>query len=547
MGLKSYYATMRDAFSLRFLGFLLCTQLFLKGTMYQIANSMMLPIFKTMNVDAAHVQLFNTLASSPWSIKPLVGVLSDLLILRGYHKRYYLVQSMAVGILAAIALCIIPQEIAYSLLIVVCFFALNYEISIADLMSEGAYARLMREQPHTGSNIVTLVNAFSVCGTLLALSFIGPLSDESLFVPVFAIGAVLALTPLIPTLLGWLPEPRIPADVSKKAACIKMDWDVIRNNKLPFAIVACTGLSGPILAVLTIYVSHIVGIVCAVMMIGMSVAGAYIAFPKMIGHVALYQIIVKLGKPSLGSAMDFFFTADEQCVPGGPGFSFKYYITYTGILGAVVSLLATWIYSKWMSKWRFRSVLIFTSVLVAAGGLSDLLIVLRVNIALGIPDKVSYVLGEAILESVVGMLYWIPSSAIISKVCPENMEATTYAFLAGISNFGGMTSSMLGAIIFKAAGIQTTRGNCDFDSLWWLILVFHILLPLVSSVSASFLIPNKYQTESLVDDDASLIVLEMVDDFDLDTEFVISDDDDSSTFGMTEMVEMFDYNAMEEN
>jgi len=59
---------------------------------------------------------------------------------------------------------------------------------------------------------------------------------------------------------------------------------------------------------------------------------------------------------------------------------------------------------------------------------------------------------------------------------------------------------MLGAVIFQAAGIKTTHGQCNFESLWWLVLVFHICTRLVGSVGASFLIPNKGQTESLLDD-----------------------------------------------
>jgi membrane protein implicated in regulation of membrane protease activity len=211
-------------------------------------------------------------------------------------------------------------------------------------------------------------------------------------------------------------------------------------------------------------------------------------------------VIVQLGKPSLNSAMDFFYTANDSCLQNGPGFTFDYYITYTGIISAGVSLASALLYQKFMSNWKFRNVLIFTSILVGLGGLTDLVIVLRLNVSVGVPDKAFYIFGNAIIENTVRMLYWIPSSAIISKVCPKNMEATTYAFLAGISNFGSMTSSMLGALIFKTAGITTVVGQCNFDALWWLILAFHILLPVCTGIGASFLIPNKNQTEELIND-----------------------------------------------
>lgn len=130
-----------------------------------------------------------------------------------------------------------------------------------------------------------------------------------------------------------------------------------------------------------------------------------------------------------------------------------------------------------------------------------MLIVLRLNHHLGIPDKVFYVLGEAILESVVGMLYYIPSSAIISKVVSHNMEASQYAFLAGMSNFAGAVAQITGALIFDWAGVKTDENTkCNFGPLWWLILCFHIILPLIVGVGAAFLIPNVKQTDKLLPD-----------------------------------------------
>ena len=37
---------------------------------------------------------------------------------------------------------------------------------------------------------------------------------------------------------------------------------------------------------------------------------------------------------NVGGAQDFWFTADEKCVPGGPGFDYTYYNTYTSVVGA---------------------------------------------------------------------------------------------------------------------------------------------------------------------------------------------------------------------
>ena len=58
-------------------------------------------------------------------------------------------------------------------------------------------------------------------------------------------------------------------------------------------------------------------------------------------------------------------------------------------------------------------------------------------------------------------------------------------------------SSLSGSLMIDAFGIKTVAPNCNWDNLWLLVLIGHILMPLIVSVSASFLIPNVKQTEKL--------------------------------------------------
>lgn len=77
------------------------------------------------------------------------------------------------------------------------------------------------------------------------------------------------------------------------------------------------------------------------------------------------------------------------------------------------------------------------------------------------------------------------------------MESSQYAFLAGLSNFSRGVAQISGAVIFDLAGVTTEGGNCDFSALWWLVLCFHILLPLFVGVGAAYLIPNAKQTDEM--------------------------------------------------
>lgn len=519
--IRCYFGRVLAVFSWRFVGFLFFSQFFIKGALHRLSMGAMLPLFKALGVDAVQFQLYMTVAMVPWSIKPLVGLASDLVVLGGYHKRWWMVQSIVVGTASAALLLVVHSAAGGPGVMVLCFVGLHYEISVLDLLSEGKYAQIMRDEPRSGSDVITLVNGYQMAGGIVAMSFVGYMADRGYWAALFVIFMCLALVPLAPAIAGWLPEQkRNIAQQGMRECCrsrgrrrrrgccccvselFMVDRDRFRSQKQIILVVGFTGLAGPVMAVISTYGSRIAGIVVAAIMMVGALAGSKVAFNDMVFRVALYQTLSAVSKPSIGGALDYFYTADEVCLPGGPHFSFKYYLTYTGLVGTAVSFVAVWIYQAWFSKWRYRSVLIFTTVLVGVAGIMDLLMVLRVNIALGISDHVAYIAGEAVFENVLIMLYWIPSSAILSKVVPKGMESSSYAFLAGLSNFSGMVSELTGAMIYDAAGVKTTvstavGGSCNFEALWWLVIAFHIILPILIGVPAALLIPNCKQTEEL--------------------------------------------------
>jgi hypothetical protein len=66
----------------------------------------------------------------------------------------------------------------------------------------------------------------------------------------------------------------------------------------------------------------------------------------------------------------------------------------------------------------------------------DIIIVQRWNIALGISDKNMFMIGDAIIYDICYTLNFMPAVLLTSKLCPKEIESTTYALLAGFQNFG---------------------------------------------------------------------------------------------------------------
>ena len=307
----------------------------------------------------------------------------------------------------------------------------------------------------------------------------------------------MCVSPIIPLYRGWMPEKQ------KSGPYVMLDSINLRSNWRIIVVVSFTGIAAPAMASITAFASRWIGLLCSSIVLAISVVGGYLWMPnRLIGHVALYQVLTMASKISFGGPLSYFFLADDSCLPGGPQFSYKFFITVTGIVGAAVSLVTVFIYQWLFSTWKFRNVLIFTSCLAGLGGIFDFLIVKRYNLAMGIPDAVFFLIGNDVLESITTMLYWIPSSSIIGKVCPKGMEAGTFAYLAGVSNFARMVSTILGAWLAEVFGVKsgtdTTNQVCNWDALPWLLLGGHVLLPLVVSLFAAFLIPNKGQRDDLL-------------------------------------------------
>jgi hypothetical protein len=74
------------------------------------------------------------------------------------------------------------------------------------------------------------------------------------------------------------------------------------------------------------------------------------------------------------------------------------------------------------------------------------------------------------------------------------MEASCFAFLAGLSNFARMVSELSGSIVLHF----TTENACDFSSLWWLVLTCHISFRLIIGVLATWLIPDIGQQDEVI-------------------------------------------------
>ena len=479
---RAYWTRMLRVCGWRFLVFLFFSQLVTKGILMTVVHSSMLPLFRNQ-VDSSTLQIYIMIAMLPWSLKPLIGLASDYVLLAGYRKRGWLVVAQVVGMTSATVAAFLAGS--PNILLVCCFTGLQFQIALFDLLSEAKYSELRNANPSIGSDITTLVQGMHDMGALGALLFVGFMADSGSFRVLFLVALGLSASPLLPTLLGWLPERR---EGSRCMALVSLPEGSSWRDELPFiAVVAFCGLSS--LAVVALEETPLIGLIVSFVLLTCCLLGSWRVFPPLLTQVALFQVLTTVAQPSMGTALGYFYTANSTCLPGGPNFSYSYFIGYTGIVGRIISLVGVLVYQLALSRLRFRPVLLITTILVALAGLSDLSMVLRLNVKLGIPDHVAYMVGEAIMEPLLGKISWIPVVALISMAVAPGREACSFAFMAGIGNFAGMQAKLSGAVIAQSAAL----GSCDFSALWWMVLLCHVLFPLCIGVPAVWIVPNAEQ------------------------------------------------------
>ena len=513
---KTFFTELSSFFSWEFLSWMAIQQCFISGGVFALVMSLGLPLFKELGIDAARQQLYMSMIFAPWAMKPFIGVASDLFPIRGYNKKYFALYSIIIGLVGCCVLLGLyhsgtaqaaidagPEAVQnFADWIVICFTAVSYEAATLDILGEGKYSELMRKYPESGSSIISFKFGWSLLGSIITQSFVGPMSDAGYFHILFWIALMLSITPFYPTVMGWIPEKKRTKDepgMTKLCAGCLFDKGSFQDKKTPFLIITACGLAAPIMAAVTTYASLGIGLaVSAALLVGFT-AATYFIFPRTFFLVFLSIILTYCSNISIGSGLSYFYTADAKCLPDGPHFDYTYYITITGIVGSVVNFIGVILYQNFLSGWRFRSALIFTIVIGALAPMIDVIIVMRWNLKIGIPDKVFFLLGNAIFENLVGILTSIPFSSIFAKISPPGMESAVFAYTVGIANFCGMVSNLLGSGVIKWSGMVTVGEDCNFDSLPYLIVIFNILIPTLVGIPATFLIPNVLQTENMID------------------------------------------------
>ncbi|CBZ50881.1 putative BT1 transmembrane domain-containing protein [Neospora caninum Liverpool] len=480
--------------------FLLLLSVFggVRGILYGLTHRSLLPYLKSIDQDAATYQGIDALGTVIWGMMGVVGTISDSVPLGGYHKRYYMLIANVVGVCGVTLLATCPAHlVAQNVWIVgLAMFLICTQMSTLVLMCSGKYSEMMEKNPEMKADIVTFVFMCWMVGNLIGTSIVGPISDAVGTQPLYYLALPIAAQSVVPIVLGFLPEEKVQ---------FRILTNKLLGHKRFFLMALAIGVAATGVVVITIAFpgsSAVMIPYCSLVSVFL-IALCLFCLPPKLAKCNLYLFLWGLVNVSVSGALDFFYTASPKCLPDGPHFDYTYYATYISVAGALANWAGIWVFHSFLADWTFRHVFWLSIAVRAVASLFDYVMVLRLNLYIGIPDKFMYLFGDAIILNLVNTLNHMPGYILTSRLCPTGLESTAYAVMDGMSHLGWNFSKQFGVFATELAGIATgenSPGGCDFNNLGNLALITQVALPLLAIPLSFLLLPNSPMSERVRQD-----------------------------------------------
>lgn len=167
--------------------------------------------------------------------------------------------------------------------------------------------------------------------------------------------------------------------------------------------------------------------------------------------------------PGFGAIYNYYYVFVLHFTPITMG-----HIHFIGILAYIVAILMI---NSFFHGVRFKRYFLVTNFVLILMYSTNLVLLFRLNIRLGISDQL-FCFSSTALMNFVAELVWIPILALGSRLSPKGLEGTTYSIFTAVFNMASYASALGGTVFAYIYGVNKTR----FDNLWKLTMIQICLL-----------------------------------------------------------------------
>ncbi|KAK4388604.1 Folate-biopterin transporter 1, chloroplastic, partial [Sesamum angolense] len=378
-----------------------------------------------LHLDPAETAVISGISSIPWLVKPLYGFISDSFPLFGYRRRSYLVVS---GLLGAISWSLMATFVDSKYGAAFCILLGSLSVAFSDVVVDSMVVERARgESQSMSGSLQSLCWGSSAFGGIVSSYFSGSLVDA------YGVRFVFGLTSLLPL-------------ITSAVAVLVKEQPVVGQARGQNLLLS----SSAFLASSKNSITQLWG----------AVKQPGVFLPTL--FIFLWQ-----ATPQSDFAM-FYFTTNQL------GFTPEF-LGRVKLVTSVASLVGVGLYNGCLKSVPLQKILLVTTVIGSALGMTQVLLVTGLNRQFGISDE-WFAIGDSLIITVLGQVSFMPVLVLAAKICPEGMEATLFATLMSISNGGSVLGGLIGAGLTQLFGITKD----EFDNLTSLIILCNLssLLPL---------------------------------------------------------------------
>jgi folate/biopterin transporter len=416
----------------------------------------------TLKIEPARLSQLMSIIALPWMIKPIFGLITDLLPICGYRRKIYIILCGLLNILCWTCMATMNLSVSGATILLL---LINLGLSFSTVVGEAIVVELSQLSKDDSSKTKDYVSMFFFCkyvGALFSAYMKGLLVEKMNVKGVF----------LIASILPWLLVV---------SGMVLLEESIKKSNHSAYGTIGTgeansDGDSSPDL------MKEFCEFMCK----------KYVIVPTIF-------IIVFMATPSYNDPFFYFLTDELKFTPSDLG--------KISFFSTLATLIAIWMYQQYFKTCNFKMMITIGSILSFFFSFCGYILVLRINLKLGISDYILVLVSNSFL-SMLGELILMPMLALAAQLCPKNLEGTVYSLFMSALNFGGILSGLNGSFLTTFLGITSK----DYSNLYLLILISNIIslapLPMLCCIDNSYFQPELEQPDKNADQEENKLLNE---------------------------------------
>ncbi|KAF9609063.1 hypothetical protein IFM89_012503 [Coptis chinensis] len=434
-------------------------------------------------------QLLFSVVFFPWSIKPLYGILSDCIPIKGKKRIPYLVISTVLSLFPWLILGLKASLRSSHGPLMIFLTAQNLGSAMADVVIDAMIAEAARsERAAFAGDLQSLswsaMALGGICGSLLGGYALSNLQIDTIFLLFSVLPSIQLLS------CGLVEEDYVGSKVQLELANSNSHQEngsgSISDTELNIAIDSKATLrrkrgnkNNKTRQDKTTKFEEKDGLLGVQLFQSIKSATYSLcrAFKQpIILRPMAWFFLAQVTFPNLSTVMFYYHTEFLDLDPSFLGTS--------RVVGWLGLMIGTFIYNRYLKRMRLRRILVWAQLGLATLSLLDFALVHRLNVAFDISDKLMVLCGSALADAI-NQLKFMPFLILSGQLCPPGIEGTLFALFMSINNLGSTLGSFVGAGVSSTLNISS--GSFDNLQLGIAAQIICTVIPIVFL----FLIPKE--------------------------------------------------------